>query len=272
MVFIVAKSTSVGGYRDLLVSAWERGFPDEVLALLGEIALNRDAEGEDDSVDRLLGADESRPFPSEYFRKIVDAISEGSKFVRLANLPRLPADYHAPRKMTKVVRRACRLASYLVLSAHADVAGDVGFLADVQSLAFQAAMHFVLPEIRKKHPDEHSILLHSATLYAVGYSSHDPAHYAYMISEIYGYLGDKERRLASLYDSFRLTPPEDHSYLTKAQGLWSELLDRGEFVEAERFLFSLHRSSLPDQQEEVREMLVDAIRYVVRDERRNAIA
>jgi len=82
------------------------------------------------------------------------------------------------------------------------------------------------------------------------------------------YLDDKETSLESLAASFRFTSPRDHSYLTKAQEYWSELLDRGKFEEAERFLFSLHLQSLPDQQEEVQEMILKAIRYIVKNEKR----
>ena len=70
--------------------------------------------------------------------------------------------------------------------------------------------------------------------------------------------------------AFRFTSPEDHSYLTKAQEYWSELLDQAKFKEAEDFLFSLHWWSLPTQQDEVRDMVVDAVKFMLLA-KRNAV-
>jgi hypothetical protein len=185
--------------------------------------------------------------------------------VRLSRLPELPTDYVPPTRPSSLARQANKLAVYLTLQAHTAVAGKTEFLADVQALAFQAAIHFVLPEVRRKHPLEHSLLLHSAVLFAISYSAYEPAHYAYMMSMIHDYLGDQEQRLRSLYASFRFTPPQDHSYRTKAQEFWSELLDQNRSEEAERFLLSLHWWSLPSQGDEIREMIVDAFKYILKD-------
>ncbi len=138
---------------------------------------------------------------------------------------------------------------------------------DVLALAFQAAIHFMLPELQRKYEAEHSLVLHAAVLFAVGYSAYEPAQYAYMMSMIHGYLGDENQRLRALFASFRFTSPQDHSYLTKAQELWTELLDQNRYEEAERFLLSLHRLSLPAQQDEVREMVVEAFKYILRTKR-----
>jgi hypothetical protein len=161
-----------------------------------------------------------------------------------------------------------RCSTYLTLQALTTVAGDIGFLADVQALAFQAAIHVLLPGFRDKLPGEHSILLHAVTLYSAGYRAHDPAHYAYMMSQIYDYLNDQERRLELLLASFQCTSRDDHSYLTKAQEYSSELLGRKRFEEAEQFLFSVHWRALPKQEGEVRQMIVKAIRYIVKNEKR----
>ena len=135
------------------------------------------------------------------------------------------------------------------------------FLTDVQALAFQAAIHYVLPQLEPKHPDEHAILLNAAALFSLEFASCDPAHYAYMTSMIYGYLGDDELRLRTLQASFRFTPPDDHSFLTKAQEYWMELIDLKRYSEAEEFLFSL-RWLCPNQQDEIREMVHDAYQII----------
>jgi hypothetical protein len=216
---------------------------------------------------QMLDPKETGLFPEDFFRSIVARIADGTRFVRLAKLPKLPAEYVPPEASSVLARRADTLAAYLTLPAHTAITGDSDFFLDVLALAFQAAIHFVLPELRKKHPAEHSILLHSAVLFCVGYSAYEAAHYAYMMSMIHGYLGDEDQRLQSLFASFRLTSPRDHSYLTKAQEVCTELLDQQRFEEAERFLLSLSRWSLPTQQDEVREMVVDAFKYIVKAKR-----
>jgi hypothetical protein len=141
--------------------------------------------------------------------------------------------------MTDEARIAWRLAVYLTVEAHAKAEGDVAFLSDLQALAFQVAIHDVLSAVRRQCLAEHALLLHAASLYAFGLSTHDPAHSSYLISMVHGYLHDEERRLQTPHASFRFTSPDDHSYLIKAQEYWSELLDARKYREAEQFLLRL---------------------------------
>jgi hypothetical protein len=268
MIHIVSAPNAIKKYKDLLLSEWKTGFPDAVLDLLWEVVSKHGIAEKENSLIQILDPKNASSFPTQFFRNVLASFSGAWKFVRLANLPDLPSDYEPPKRMTKDAWLACRLSTYLTLQALTTVEGDVAFLADVQALAFQAAIHVLLPGLRDKLPAEHSILLHSVTLYSVGYSVQDPAHCAYMVSQVYDYLNDKETRLDSLLAAFRFTSPKDHSYLTKAQEYWSELLDRGKFEDAEQFLFSLHLQSLPDQHEEVQEMIVKALRYIMRNEKR----
>jgi hypothetical protein len=269
MIHVTSNKENISQYQSILVSEWKKNLPDAVLSLLWNVvALERPGDGNEPLL-ALLDPDRPTAFPTNHFRAIVTQIGDATGFVRLPKLPALPiAPYEPPRKMSKSVWVANRLTTYLTLSAHARVEGDLGFFVDVQALAFQAALQFALPEVRERHPAEHSILLHSAALFAIGYSTHEFSHYAYMISRIHDYLGNHDQSLESLYASFRFTSPHDHSFLTKAQAFWSELLDRKKFKEAEEFLFSLHWWSLPTQQEEVREMMVSAFTHILKHGKR----
>ena len=266
MVTVQSTPGLIARYRELLVSDWNKSLPRDVLSLLWAI-VGQEATGKAEPLLQFLNPNDTAAFPLDIFRSIVARIADGTRFVRLAELPPLRPDYLPPKKPSSIARQACLLTTYLTLSAHTTVTGNTDFLADVQALAFQASLHFVLPELQKKHEVEHALLLHSALLFSVGYSAYEPAHYAYMTSMIHGYLGDEEQRLRSLFASFRFTPPEDHSYLTKAQEFWTELLDQNKTEEAERFLLSLHWWSLPAQQDEVREMVVDAFKYILTSHR-----
>ncbi len=222
MITIRATAQNIAQYQRLLASEWGKKFPEEVLTLLW--ALVSGARLRRESMVGLLDP-RTAPFDLEAFQRVVDRISQAAAFIPIAGLGVRPSRYSPPRRLSNAVRVANRLSCYLTLSAHCSLAGDREFLADIQALAFQAAVHFVLPEIRIKHPAEHAILLHAGALFAVGYAARDQAHFAYMLSAIHGYLGHDEQRLRALLASFRFTSPRDHSYLTKAQEYWSEYLD-----------------------------------------------
>jgi hypothetical protein len=270
MIAISSSSASISEYQRLLVSEWRKGFPEDVLALLWSVISIKSTSPSGDrhnALEQLLNPENTSDFPEQLFQASIDRLKEVRRFIRIPRLPELPDEYEAPRRMSKTVWLANRLASYLALPAHAPIEGDVGFFADIQALAFQAAIHQALPAVNKTHRAEFSILVHSATIYAFSYMSHDPSHYAYMISMLYDYLGDEDLSLQFLYTSFRFTSPSDHSFLTKAQEFWSELLDRRRYEEAENFLFSLQWWALPSQKEEVREMFIDAMEHILRQKK-----
>jgi len=264
MVTVQAKPGLVANYQKALLSDWSDSFPQKTLALLWGTIDGRKLAGEKRDLWLVLKPTGSETFPLEFFRSIAARIAEGTRFVHGISLPKLSADSFPPKKPSVLFRQAYALATYLTLEAHDRVVGETAFFADLQSLAFQSVMHFMLPELQGRHDAEHALLLHTAALFAVGYAAHDPAHYSYMMSMIHDYLGDQEQKLKTLFASFRFTSPEDHSYLTKAQEYWMELLDQAKPEQAEQFLLSLHWWSLPNQQSEVREMVADAFKYISR--------
>jgi len=232
MVAVQASAEAVERYRQLLTAEWTKTLPGDVLSLLwATVRGHLSDDGE--PLRLLLNPNDQEAFPADYFRSVVARIAAASQVFRLANLPGLSTDYTPLRKLSSVAWQGNRLATYLTLPAHTPLTGDTAFFADLQALAFQAALHFVLPTLREKKPAEHALLLHAALLFALSYSVYEPSHYAYLMSQIHGYLGDEEQRFRSLDASFRFTAPQDHSYLTRAQELWSDLLDRGRYHEAE---------------------------------------
>jgi len=260
MLAIHATDALVQKYQELLRREWNRAFPDEVLALLWStlagtrwptLGLPRG----------LFDPASTEELPADSLRALIRRIDQGTRYLDLSDLPALPETYLPPPRPARLVRQALRLANYLTIQGVTALAGNVGFFQDLQALAFQAALHVALPKIRESHPAEHALLLHALLLFPLEYFNRDPAHYCYLVAAIHGYLGAEQQRLRYLQASFRFTPREDHSYLTKAQELWSELLDQRQDAEAERFLFALHSSALPAQQEEVREMVLEALQH-----------
>ena len=261
MIRVRSTPEQVATYRRLLTSDWKSQFADEVLQLLWSLIGGRPAS-DDVELLPLLDPQSNGAFSTAGFAVVLPRIAEATKFLlSRVDLPELPLEYSLAKRPSKLVRQAIHLSTYLTLQAHATVSGDANFFMDVQSLAFQAAIHFALPSLRDRHPVEHSILLHAAALFPYEYLAFDQSHFCYMTSMVHDYLGNSDERLRLLHDSFRLTPRDDHSFLTKAQEYWTELLDHDRDAEAEDFLFALHWRSLPSQRDEIRQMITAAFKH-----------
>jgi hypothetical protein len=261
MIRVQSNHEQIAAYHRLLTSEWNGHLTDEVLQLLWAAISERHASG-DIGLFAVLDPESDGPMLGAGPVAMLPRIGDAARLLlSRVGLPALPLKYEPIKRLPKLARQSIQLSTYLTLQMHATVSGDAGFLMDLQSLAFQAAMHFVLPNLRDRHPAEHSILLHAAALFPYEYLAFDQSHFCYLISMVYDYLGDFDQRLKFLHDSFRLTPRDDHSYLTKAQEYWSELLDHGRGAEAEEFLFALHWRSPPSQRNEIRQMIAAAFEH-----------
>lgn len=255
MIKVKAGKEAIEGYRQLLSHEWTKELPEQVLSLLNQSVIQ---EANRSAVVMTLRELSSGGQSSEFFQQMIDRLEAASHFDTHRGLPAFPKRYHLAKSPPREVVTALMLAIYLTLPAHNELEGEIHFFADLQSLAYLACIHELLSALRKKHPAEHAILLRAMALMLIDLE-HDLAHYFYLLSLLYEYLGNTEKRLESLLGSFRLTSPDDHSYLTKAQEYWSSLLDEHQDAKARDFLLQLHWKSLPEQQVEIGEMLVDAL-------------
>ena len=134
--------------------------------------------------------------------------------------------------------------------------GEIGFLRDIQSLIFILTSNFILP-ILKQHRLKEEInylnlmmFTHSLMVW------HDnPAHQNQLFSIVFDNMGFQEAVIDCLYIAFRLTPPEDHDYLTKAQAYWAALIDAEMFDKAKEFSLKLLRNSPEQHFEEIKEII-----------------
>ncbi len=262
MLNITMTEAGVSRYQHLLLSEWGAKFPDEILDLLWSAVADNSNGAGDDPLFKLLDPAWNGDFPTLCFSEFVQSISVATKFTPTNDLPPLKNAYPTPARLSKPVWRAARLSAYLTLQAHVELDGELGFFQDLQALAFQAAIHRVLPRLQRKHELEHSILLHSLFLFPLEYYGSDPSHFSYLMSQLDGYLGRSEGQIRNLFASFCSTPPEDHSFLSKAQAFWTLLLEHERFHEAQEFLRFLLWWSLPVQRNEVMEMMVVAFECI----------
>jgi len=268
MITIHPSESVIKDYQKLLASEWKRSLGRDALSLLwNSIDDLSGFQRADPGLSSLLKPDEKGTLRRDVVQAIVDRIGLTARLVDFSRLPKLSARYEPSRDPMKAARLAIQLSTYLTLAIHTRVQGELEFLVDAQALAFQASIHFALPALKARFPEEHAILLHSCALFSIRYAAYDLAHYEYLMSLVHGYLGDANQRLRCLLGSFQLTSPQDHVYLTKAQEYSMELLDQNREDEALEFLISFHKNSTSAHREEARAMLFDAVTQIEQQRR-----
>lgn len=264
MIAIRSNKDDRSRYKQLLANEWDEDFADDVVSLLWEMIKGNNAWIQ--AANSVLDPKGKGPFPPDLMNTLFAPLVNQSQLVRNLGVEiRLPKSYSLPVRPSKAALRAVRLAAYLSLGMHDSLSGDIALFVDVQSLAFQAAVEFVLPDLKDAHskpPVERSILVHAAFIPPLSLSV-EVAQAMYMLSALFGHLGFSDRHLDFLQNSVRLTPVSDHSYLTRVQDYWTELLDAKRYDDAESFLLDVHGQCLPGQREEVREMISEAYEFIL---------
>ncbi len=136
------------------------------------------------------------------------------------------------------------------------VIGDLDFLRDIQSLTFLMTTEYLIPQLNKgKMNEEKDYMIFVLFIHAL-LSWHDnPSHQNYLLSILFNELGVKELSRICLYNAFKLTSPDEHDYLTKAQSYWSALIDEKLYQEARHFAMTLMRTSKQEHLEEIEEII-----------------
>ncbi len=209
---------------------------------------------------RVLICPSKAPGRARLDEHIVIRIRQTSEILCGDRIPRMPIAFSkAPPH--RLVGQAQQAWAYLCLQLLSELAGETALVADVQSLLFLCAVDELLPSLKKeKLPSEHDCLVNALFIHAVVVWRDDPSHQYYLQSILMDYLGAHSAMLELRRRSFQLTDVEDHSYLTKAQALWSDLMDMGKHKEARAFLFHLNRYTPQSYQPEIEEMLAATIK------------
>jgi hypothetical protein len=249
---VKASSSVVGRYRALLRSEWSEGTLAEVFLLLGS-AISGPKRAKPHPWTTYLVTKNEHLARGPQFRDSIALIHRFSSLLRDSPFPRPP---EPPDVQNEPLAWAAERAwCYLLLQDLIELKGDVGFLEDGQSLLFVCCVDYLLPSLKEGLRAHHDLLLNALNFHNFSVWRDRPAHYYYLRGLLMGYLGDIGRKIRMLRTSFLLTPAEDHSYLTKAQMLWSEMMDAEQYEEAEEFLLNVYRDSEPQQRAEVRGLL-----------------
>ncbi|NJL60450.1 MAG: hypothetical protein HC887_13235 [Desulfobacteraceae bacterium] len=134
--------------------------------------------------------------------------------------------------------------------------GDLDFLKDLKSLIFLLASNYIIPELTKENMKEERDFIICVLFLNTLITWHDnPAHQNYLLSVLSDKLGWSDLYRFYLYNAFKLTSPDEHDYLTKAQAYWAALIDEGMFDDAEEFALRLLKNSGEKDFQEIKEIV-----------------
>jgi hypothetical protein len=120
------------------------------------------------------------------------------------------------------------------------------------------AVHYLLPRLKNTG----AIATYENTINVLESHSvlmwwNDPSHMFFLRAAMLGHTGHRQERLACLEHSLSATPVFDHSYMTKANAYWGELLEAGEKKKALRWLVNLSRNVPESYASEVADMIAE---------------
>ncbi len=258
-IHVRAKPADEERYRELLKSDWSKNTVETTLALLWSLIASA-ATPAKAAWQRVLEFDEQRVTSARALdQTILAPIRQYAPFFYRKPLPRMPSAFSAKR--TNSVAIAEKTWTFLVIQMLASLKGDTGIFCDSQSLLFLCAIDSLLPQLKSQNlMPEHDCLVNAMYQHAVFVWRDHPSHMYYLLSVLMDYLGDSSKKFELLHRSFSLTPKEDHSYLTKAQALWSDLLDHQHYRSAMQFILSVAREGPRDNVSELAQMLMETAR------------
>lgn len=244
-------------YQSLLLNDWKKDTLNKTISLLWDEVSSR-AKPDVPWLEVL------RPLRSgiaqrETYTPIVERLKALASIVPSDFLPHIspPPATSSNGRRSKILAQAETAWTYLVLQHLTRVSGDMGFLLDTQSVLFLLVLDELLPLLRKqKRTWEHACLVAAMGLFTLNFLHDQQAHYHYLRSLLMNYFGEKKERQGSMLHAFRLTAPQDHSFLTKAQAYCDSLLEDGKVKHALEFLIELHRQALPKDKQEIEEMIL----------------
>jgi hypothetical protein len=240
-------------YKTLVDSDWNKSTQEGVLALLWEVIAESVSSSKYEFASVLKFPPEKET-GKELNQEIIERIRCLSEVFTEPCIPTIPSSFST--RKTKVISLTEKTWTYLMLPSMVRLKGDTGFFLDLQSMLYLAAVHYLLPLLDKQEfQAEHDCLLNAMYVHTILAWRGQPPHLFYLQSALMGHLGEDRRRLELLDLALALTPVSDHSYLTKANAYWIELLELGDREAAMVFLLNLNRIAPISYQDEIREMI-----------------
>ncbi len=240
-------------YRRLVNSDWNSTTQESVLALLWKVVAESATASQCDLAS-VLHFPAEKGTGNQLNQQVIDRIKSFSEVFTERCIPAIPLAF-SPKK-TKAIVQAEKTWTYLMLPSLVRLRGETGFFLDLQSLLYLSSIHYLLPMLEKQDSRaERDCLVNAMYVHTVLAWRGNPPHLFYLQSALMGYLRQEQRRLELLNLALTSTPISDHSYLTKANAYWIELLELGDRKAAMVFLLNLNRIAPISYQDEIREMI-----------------
>jgi hypothetical protein len=242
---VYASHPDIEQYQKLLKSDFSRDTMKSVLSLLWKL-IAESLKPTTFTWQKVLEYP-ARPARTKLNVEVIDTIRQAASLLRDPHLPpvkRAPTKVRLDHSMTE----AQQVWTYLCLQTLADLRtpkhreAAIDLFHDLQSLLFLCSIEEVLPGLKKQGlAAEHDLLVNAHFIHTIIVWKDNPSHQFYLQSVLMDYLGEYDLAIDLRALSLRLTDVDDHSYLTKAQALWSDLMDLGRAREAYSFIFNLAR-------------------------------
>ncbi len=267
---MIAISSLKEQYRKLLSTVWSPGTVRDALDLADAFLNASPAPLGFSTFLRAIGKSgkEKSHQLSDFFvpSRFLNYLKELSIQINGGNIPALPERMPKRKSPAKIKEseRVFEIIYNLSFPAFSERMNEslgppkrnIAFFRDIQSLLFFLTAEYILPEMRKKRMKEESdfasLIMFSHCLICW---HKNPAHQNQLLSVLFNALGFQEAATERLYNAFRLTAPDEHDYLTKAQAYWTALMDAREFDKAEEFVLRLLRRSPEEHFEELKEIV-----------------
>lgn len=130
-----------------------------------------------------------------------------------------------------------------------------GFYRDVRSLLFRCSIHALFPVLRSNDPRFAESLASAMSMWARYEWDDAPSHRHTLLAELYDVMGFPDPALEFRQAALAMTSPAAHEYLTSAQALVFDLVDRGRFEDAELALLAVARRAPEECLPELRTLL-----------------
>lgn len=263
-----ATNSLVERYRTILTSHWSFSTIRDSLHLADDFLNQGEVPLGFSSVfsSTRLREGHAHPLPSQLRRYLQNFTNQTGEAHIPASYKKLPEKF--PRRFLEKRKEESKLTieaiynlTFPVLAQERGdevvaLEGDISFLRDVQSLLFLLVAQYVLPTLQHERMSQEKaflipVLLNHCFIVWID----NPAHQNYLLAVLFDNLGIPELVLQHLYVSFRLTSPEEHDYLTKAQAYWTALIDAKKIDHAEEFALQLLRHSPEKHLDEIKEMM-----------------
>lgn len=254
---IRASTEEFARYREIVDDDWNDRTFHKALQLIWDVIFIPPNQAHSDWIARFKTPKEAKRTIS-IPKDLMERIRILADVLRDPSIPRIRMEDDILDKASQTLASTNATITALLLQFAFDLSGESGFFRDLQSLLYLNAVHYLVPHLKKsRRTAEFANLVNVLVLHANLIWRDEPSHMFYLLAALMGQLGQKQERLEYLHRALSATPTYDHSYLTKANAYWGELLELGQSERALQWLVGLSRNVPEAYSPEISDMIAE---------------